>query len=416
MTTATVRAGRAEAVARIRWAAWFGDRDLDLPLPPGWEVTHCPPAGGPDIGEDGIAAAFAGPIGTPTVRELARGRRRPCIVVDDLSRPTPAHRLVPAILGELAGAGIDAGDVTVLGGVANHRQMLREDFVKKVGEEVVRRCRVRTHFSWDGCVHVGTTSRGTPVSLNEHFVEADLKILVGSIVPHPVAGFAGGAKLVVPGVAGIDTATAFHGPDGPATGLADVDVPARLDVEEAARMAGVDCIVNVVPNQERGIAALVVGDLVEAHRAGVAAARRVFATPTPAGVDVCVLSAYPKDTEFLQQQLALNLWRSAPEPICHDGGTVVVASAGSEGAGFHSLAGPGMRLPASPHLRAPVAPCDLLFYCPGMNRADLPAEAGDVGLATSWADAAARLGRKHGDHARVAVFPCAAMQLAEAAC
>src|SRR5271157_3003766 len=94
--------------ATVRWGAWFGDRDLELEFPPGWQVTTCRPNDGEDIGPAGIASAFAHPIGTPPLRELAAGRRSPCVVIDDLSRPTPGERLIPPVLDELAAAGIEA--------------------------------------------------------------------------------------------------------------------------------------------------------------------------------------------------------------------------------------------------------------------------------------------------------------------
>jgi nickel-dependent lactate racemase len=395
----------------IRWAAWFGDIDLELSLPKSWDVRLYCPADGPDVGKAGIAAAFEAPIETARIRELARGRKSPCIVVDDLSRPTPGHRLVPVILDELAKAGIDAEDVLILGGVANHRPMTRDDFVKKVGSDAVARCRVRNHFSWEHCEHVGVTSHGTPVSVNADFLAADLKILVGSIVPHPVAGFAGGGKLVVPGVASIETAKSFHGPAGPATGHDTFPNPARLDVEEAARMTGVDVIVNAIPNSRREIAGLVVGDVVAAHRAGVEIATRVFATPTPTEVDIAVLSAYPKDTEYLQYPLAYNVWQTAHRPIAHDDATVVVATAASEGAGFHTLTGAGYRTPAVADPHKAVAPRDLVVFSPGVNPMELPS-GHHVHASDRWDDVRRRLKAKHGKAASVAVFPCAAMQVA----
>ena len=325
MTTAV-----GEKTVRIPWAAFFGDTELELAFPAEWDVAVYPPADGLDIGEDGIAQAFANPIGTPRLAELARGRRSAVIVVDDLSRPTPAQRLVPRVLAELEAGGINRDQTLIIMGVANHRQLTREDMVKKLGEEVVSTVRVKNHFSWAHCEYIGTTSRGTPVALNKDFLAGDLKVLVGSIVPHGKPGFAGGAKLVLPGVASIDTAYAWHGPDGPPGGLMKVETEARLDAEEAARMAGVDAIVNVIPNSRRGIAGLVVGDLVAAHRAGVAIAQRVFATHVPVGVDVGVFTAYPKDIEYCQLSLAFNVWWSAPQPIVHERGTIVACTAASE--------------------------------------------------------------------------------------
>ena len=110
--------------AAIRWGAWDGDEDLTLTFPEAWDVRPCPPADAPDIGDDGVAAAFTHPIGTPPLRALARGRRRACVVVDDLTRPTPGWRLVPPILSDLAAAGIADEDVTVLVGLANHLSLI----------------------------------------------------------------------------------------------------------------------------------------------------------------------------------------------------------------------------------------------------------------------------------------------------
>ena len=179
---------RTSNSAAIRLGAWYDDRDLELAFPDAWEVELCPPADGPDIGRSGIARAFTNPIGTRSLRELARAKRRPCIVIDDLSRPTAGERLVPAVLDELNAAGIADRDVLILAGVANHRPMTRPDLEKKLGKEVLARCAVSNHFSWDGCVPIGTTSFGSPVEINAEFMQSDLKILVGSIIPHGAAG------------------------------------------------------------------------------------------------------------------------------------------------------------------------------------------------------------------------------------
>lgn len=412
--SAPARAPVAGATATIRWQAWFGDTDLELAFPAGWRVRTCPPAEGDDIGAAGIARAFADPVGTPPLREVAAGRRSAVVVVDDLSRPTPGDRLVPPVLAELEAAGIGADRVTVLVGTANHRTMMRQDLVKKLGQEVLRRCTVVGHFSWDGCVPVGTTSRGTPVSLNRHFVDAEVRVLVGSIVPHPVTGFSGGAKLVVPAVASIDTATAFHtGVPVPGEGLGTVESTARHDAEEGAALVGVDFIVNSVPTSRRGVAALAAGDLVGAHRRGVQHAVETFATVAPAPADVVVLSAYPKDNELLQYTTALTPLSTAPAPLVRPGGTVVVATSSSEGAGFHSLFGPGMRMGGlAPR---PVGDAELVVFSPGVNRGDLePQDKDGRPLLATWPETVAWLEAKHGPAADVSVFPCAVHQMVTA--
>ena len=415
MTTAARTDART---ALIRWGSFYGDSDFELTFPAGWDVNVHEPAGGDDIGDEGIATAFDNPIGSARIRELARGKRSACIVVDDLTRPTPAARLAPRVIEELVAAGIEESAILILGGVANHRQMTREDFVRKVGEDIASRFELRSHFSWANCESVGETSRGTPVSLNSEFLAAEVRILIGSILPHNKTGFSGGAKLVLPGVAHIDTAAAWHGPEGPTTGLVQTASESRLDAEEAARLAGVDCIVNVIPNIRRGIAGLVVGDLVEAHRAGVEIARRTYATKLPTGVDVCVLSSYPKDAEYQQTGRGFHPILTAAEPIVRPGGTIVLAGSTVEGAGFHSLYGRGMAFyGGGGGGRSFEGEPDLVYFMPGLHRNGLPPGARErIVLTHEWSETERWLRDKHGDSASVAVFPAATIQLAEEVC
>ncbi len=396
--------------ATIRFGAWYDDRDLELVFPEEWQVTLCAPKDGPDIGAEGIENAFANPIGTARLRELAVGKRRPCIVIDDLSRPTPGRRLIPAVLAELRAAGIESRDVLLLAGVANHRPMTRHDLEMKVGVEVLDACPVVNHFSWDHCVPIGTTSFGSPIEINADFMEADLRILVGSIIPHGAAGFSGGSKLLMPGIASIASAEAYHRGTCTRGRYAVVETDARREADEAARMAKVDFIVNAIPNSRLGLAGLVTGDVVEAHRVGAEIARDIFTSPTPAGSDVCVLSVYPKDGEFLQYLTAFAPWQTAPEPLLREGGTVVVALEGAEGLGSHWLFGPGMRLDFG---RAPrVKGRDIIFFAPCIDRGSLPRVARDETiLFRTWEETSAWLQAKHGDRASVSVFPCATMQL-----
>jgi nickel-dependent lactate racemase len=401
---------------RIPFGAWFGDEERELRFPSTWEAKLFPPHDAPEFGDAELRRAFEAPYGTPPLRELARGRRDAVIVVDDLSRPTPAARLLPLILEELAAGGLEHENVRVIMGVAGHRPLMREDCIKKLGREMVDLLEVKNHHPFENLVLLGATSFGTPVYLNRDFVEADLKLCVGSINPHGGPGFGGGAKLVLPGVAGIETLYQNHrGDNGLRGGLNNVeDNQRRADMEEAARMGGLDAVVNVVVNSRRGIAGLFVGDVVAAHRAGVALARRVFSTPVPAGWDVGVFNAYPKDNEFVQAGMAFNIWNSARAPIVHEGGTVVLCTAASEGFGFHSLHGPRMRLPNTGNMQARFAPRDLVIYSPGINERDLnPATREAVTLCRVWGDVIATLRDKHGDGTRVAVFPCGAIQLAE---
>lgn len=405
-------------VVSVPWAAWFGDTEQELTFPSTWSVEVRDPPGGPDVGEEGIRRAFANPIGSERISQLAKGKKSAVVVVDDLSRPTPAWRILPILLEELEQGGISRDRVLIIMGVACHRQLIREDMEKKLGADVVRAMRVENHFAWDNLEHLGTTSRGTPVQVNKSYLAADLKLVLGGILPHGGPGFGGGAKLILPGVAGADTVYHNHrspAAGGPSKGLNRVDDNGtRLDMEEAARMAGLDAIVDAVVNPRREIAGLFVGDMVEAHRAGVDFARKVLSTPAPFDLDLVVLNCYPKDTEFIAMPLAFNPYRSASKPLVREGGTIVVSSASSEGVGFHSIHGQPFRLGNTHSPRRGFDGRKMILFVPTINRLDLSDQMRadpDLSLCNTWPEVRARLEADHGSTARAAVFPVAAMQL-----
>jgi lactate racemase len=187
----------------VPWGMWYGDR-VDLSFPESWQVQVAHMRGGPDIGEDGIRAAFATPVGSPPLRELARGRRDATILFDDLSRPTPAYRIVPYLLEELAAAGLGDDQVRIVFGLGCHRALTRDDMIKKLGADLVQRLHVTNHNTHDNLEFIGVSSHGVPVWVNRDFARADCRIAAGMIAPHGPF-FGGGAKLVMPGVSGYQT-------------------------------------------------------------------------------------------------------------------------------------------------------------------------------------------------------------------
>ncbi|HTX54929.1 MAG TPA: lactate racemase domain-containing protein [Candidatus Baltobacteraceae bacterium] len=399
---------------KMRWCAWHGDTLLAIDFPGHYAVSVHPPRDGADIGDEGIRRAFAAPIASAPLAALARCRRSAVIAVDDIARPTPAARLIPAILRELHAGGLPDAGIRFVMALGCHRAMTRAEMAWKLGEGVVRTYEVLNHTPYERLVRVGETSRGTPVDVNGAFAEADLRIGVGQISPHGGPGWSGGGKVVIPGVAGIETITVNHKPGRLARGLLRIDGNEwRADLEEAARMAGLDFVVNAVVNSSRGLAGLFTGDPVAAHREGVARAREVMATHLPAGpVDVGVFNQYPKDTEFMHLGHGLHVLNSAPRPLVRPGGTLVILSASSDGFGFHTLEAPGMRHgPTGP---APVfAPYRVIVMCPTINRAQLPPSLpAETCLVSDWTGVLAALAADHPQGGRVAVFPCGAIQIA----
>jgi lactate racemase len=338
---------------------------IELGLPDGWRVNYLPVAGGPGLTADEMRAALASPIGTPSIREIARGKRSAAIIIDDLTRPTPAYLYVPLIVEELRAGGIPDERVKIIGGVGCHRPMLSVDFRKKVGDWVVDRFPCITHNPYDFTTYVGTTPHGTRVEINDEVAESDVKIVAGGIIPHGSAGFGGGAKLILPGVCSIDTITAHH--NGKYQGASRTCVDGngfRDELEAIARVAGLDIVVNAVMTADLGVAALFVGDVVEAHRAGCRAAKKLYSVRAPKGVDGAIVSGFPQDTEFGQ---SLKGMHRCPETV-REGGSVLFVTAGTEGPGFHYLGERGRKRarhePEKPPASLVGPNRELVVYCP----------------------------------------------------
>jgi len=161
-------------------------------------VCHMQGHNTPKLNEESFRKAIRNPIGTPPIRELARNKKSVVILFDDLSRPTKAAEIVPFVLEELAAGGVEEKNIQFICALGAHGAMTAIEFTKKLGADILARFNVYNHNTYENCTYIGKTTRGTPVSLNTEFLNADLKIGIGSIVPHQSAGFGGGAKIILP--------------------------------------------------------------------------------------------------------------------------------------------------------------------------------------------------------------------------
>jgi lactate racemase len=311
------------------------DKFLDVNVPDDWQCTWSAVSDTPDLTEDQMRAAFANPIGTPRISELAKGKKTAVIIIDDNGRPTPTYLYVHLILEELNKGGIPDSGITFIAGVGCHRVFSGPDFRLKIGDEAVSRCGTLNHSIYENLVHLGYTSRGTPVSVNADVMDADLRIAAGGIIPHSSAGFGGGAKLILPGVASMATINHNHS-NIKAGGTGHIEGnDFRLDIEEIARMAKLDVIVNAVVNGKRRVAGLFVGDLVAAHRAGVELARKMYKVPCALNADVAIVSGYPMDREFWESMRAIT--PGAISSTVKKDGSILFMSAAYDGMGYHRL-------------------------------------------------------------------------------
>lgn len=415
-------------IVNVPQLPWYGDTELKFDFPSSWEVLTCQMAGqnALKVNEEEIQTAFLNPIGTPRISRLARNKREAVIIFDDLSRPTKVAELVPYVLEELKEGGIKEENIRFIAALGAHGAMKLMDFIKKLGPAVLQRFPVYNHNPFENCTYLGTTSRGTPVSINSEVLSCDFKIGIGAIVPHRTAGFGGGGKLLLPGVAHIDSIWANHhniggrsqptpeshlGTLDPSVGWGKVEGNVmRLDIEEAARMASLDGTVNAVVNLHRDTIGLFVGDLVAAHREGVKLAREVYATKVPNEADIVVANAYSKANE------GLNVVEIGSKLLKGEGGDLVVICNIPEGQICHYLSRSfgrniGGRL-WGPRTKLPERSKRMIVLSSYVDRAGLdwlgPPEL--VTLANSWSEILDMLKTSHGDHARVVVIPDATLQ------
>ena len=295
--------------------AWFEDDDLELKFPEEWnvKVQIMKGHGKKPVGEAEIIHALRNPVGTEPLRKLASDKKEVVIIFDDMTRPTKVHELLPHVISELKAAKIKEDNIRFVCANGAHGVYDREDFPKKLGESIVENYPVFNHNPYDNLSYVGRTRYGTPVEINAEVMACDLKIAIGCIVPHPYYGYGGGSKIILPGISGMRSICYNHGDLGGfstaqdyrkvhpscemAYGKINEKNIVRLDSEEAARMAGLDIIVNVLLDLKRNSTDVFSGDVIKAHRKGAEVAKKHYSTPILPNVDIVVSNAYSKASE-----------------------------------------------------------------------------------------------------------------------
>jgi nickel-dependent lactate racemase len=282
-------------------------------------------------------AAVRAPIGAPPLRELASADTTVAIVIADITRPSPSERLVPWIMAELAH--VPRENVVIINGTGSHRANTRDELIQMLGREIVDSVRIVNHSAFDDSqlTHLGRTSYGGEVWLNNEYLRADLRIVTGFIEPHFFAGFSGGPKGVVPGVAGINTIMHLHNAqmigDPRSTWARLEGNPVQGEIREAITFAPPQFMVNVALNAERAITALWAGDYLQAHEIGCRFVAQHATCPVEAVFDVVITtnSGYPLDQNVYQAVKGM----SAAARIVRPGGAIIAVAECSDGLPDH---------------------------------------------------------------------------------
>jgi len=408
----------AQAKVRMPINAFFGDDELEVSFPGNWDVRECRMAGHdrPALSDEQMRQALANPIGSPRLRERARGAQKVCILFDDIPKPTPVDRIAPFVLEELHAGAVKDEQIRFVCAPGTHRPLtIYPEMAAKIGKAILERYTVYNHTIWENTVFVGTTSRGTPIHVNREFHSCDLRIGIGCVIPHSRAGFGGGGKLVVPGVSGIETIAHHHRAEHENASRGNVDGNTfRLDIEEGARLAGLHFKADAVLNNRRQVVGLFAGDFVAEHRAAVGLARQVYPTPMLKDADVVVTNSYPDESQPYR-----GIWCVARS--LKEGGDVVLVAHSKVGQNLHQLGsrfgsdygGRGFR-----HRPGAVYPglekaARILFLSPEMSKYERDGFGPQDKLVwcKDWAQVLAELAARHGVGTKVAVYPYATIQL-----
>ncbi len=311
----------------------YGNQPVPIRLPDQWRVHMHSYAGetAPGLSPAQIRDRLNAPMGVAPIREGAKGCKTAVIIIDDISRPTPMEALAKAVIEQLEEAGVPRQGIHFMAAVGLHRAMAREEFVRKLGEDLVSDFRTYSHNPFFNNMQVGVSRAGIPIELNVDCVRADYKIGIGSIFAHPNTGLSGGAKLIVPGIASTETIRRYH------TQPADrwsLDVNARQITLDAARLLGLDCKLDALLNGKGEIAHLYVGSCQDNIERNYQEICDFFHTQRPAPADLVIANNYFKPTEA-------GVACCYPEffSLVKPGGDLVVAAHSPNGAAAHYLFG-----------------------------------------------------------------------------
>jgi hypothetical protein len=283
----------------LKNGSWIKDKNITYDFPENWDLKVFSVKDSPCLDLSQIKMIIDDPIGIQRIQVLAKSGMKVLLICDDLVRPTRTDIVVPVIIDSLLEAGIKDDDISVLIASGTHEVMNRAEIDLKFGKELAAKYKIFTHNYKKGNKYIGKTSQGTPVFINKLVLESDLVIGVGGIYPHDPAGFGGGAKLIL-GVCGISTILHFHRKRSGSRIGGNIHNNFRRDLNETARMAKLDFIVNMIINGDREVIDLVAGDVEKAYEAGIIRAGQLLSVPDPnlGNYDLIIADVYPIDSTF----------------------------------------------------------------------------------------------------------------------
>ncbi len=280
----------------------FGDRIIELDIP---EENICfnikRNRFEAELSEtEEIKRALKNPIGSKSLKEIVKKNSTVVIMVDDRTRKTPQKLILPFVLDELNEAGVKNSQIKLIIATGTHRDMTPDEILERFGQEIVDRVEIENHDCNNNLVDKGVTRRGTRILVNKNVLDADIRITIGASLPHHPTGWSGGAKMLLPGVAGKETVNAMHLLGATEAQLGKVMTPMREEMEDFAMEVGVHFIVNVILNEKNELVKAVSGHVIDAHREIVKWGMKLNGVDFNEKADITISSSYPFDYDLTQ--------------------------------------------------------------------------------------------------------------------
>jgi nickel-dependent lactate racemase len=429
----------------LRTGAWYGDRLIELEIPPYWDVNIVRPNTPVPLTKKQIEINLLNPTGQDSIKNLCKGKSRPLIIIDDLNRPTPTNLIIEILLDWFEHASIPLKDVTILMATGSHGKPAQDAFPKKVGEKAAKSCRLLVHDCFSSNKKVGKTSFGTNIYANPALLSSDFVLGIGGIYPNWTAGFGGGTKLAL-GVLGIQSIFDLHfqhqgigwGNEG------SDDCSFRKDLNEVAHMIGLDTAVSVQVNANREIIRVDSGDPTKFYPDATNFCRQTFGFPASDDADVVISDTYPNDLSLTFAKMK----GFAPFELSKPTASKIAIASCGEGIGLHNIF-PFINMPRfqkekhfirllrafgikwvstkilkrlwrvtsqptnqSPSPQKPANNRSILLYRPDKNLNNLPSNIPGITQLQKWADIiqTVRKEQQSRDRVKVSVYPCAFLQ------